>query len=37
ESYCLRRPSSKARQSLKLITLIHNLISVKEVKDVDDK
>jgi hypothetical protein len=29
---CLKRPSSKARQSLKLLILIHNLVSVEEEK-----
>jgi hypothetical protein len=29
---CFKRPSSKARQSLKKATLIHNVVSVDEEK-----
>ncbi len=34
---CLRRPSSKFRQSSKPFTLIHNLVSVEEEKIVGGK
>jgi hypothetical protein len=32
---CLRRPSSKERQSSKLGTLIHNCVKIEEEKVVD--
>jgi len=32
-----RRPSSKVRQSSKLLTSIHNLVSVEEEKTIGDK
>jgi hypothetical protein len=34
---CLRRPSSKERQSSKLYKLMHNLVRVEEKKVVDDR
>jgi hypothetical protein len=34
---CLRRPSSKERQSSKLYTVMHNFVRVEEQKVVDDK
>jgi len=34
---CLRRPSSKARQSSKLDKLMHNLVRVEEKKVVDGR
>ncbi len=34
---CLRRPSSKERQSSKLSKVMHNLVRVEEKKVVDDK
>ncbi len=34
---CLRRPSSKERQSSKLYTAMHNFVRVEEQKVVDDK
>ncbi len=34
---CLRRPSSKARQSSKLYTLMHNFVSVEEEQVIGDE
>ena len=34
---CLRRPSSKQRQSSKLYTSIHNFVRIDEEKVVDGK
>ncbi len=34
---CLRRSSSKERQSSKLYTVMHNFVRIEEQKVVDDK
>jgi hypothetical protein len=34
---CLRRPSSKARTSLKSYTLTHNLVSIEEEQVIGGK